>query len=156
MAMTTPRRHDSACAASNSFQALHSALVLNVARVQCRSGLEQEHMGFFFGNRLVLHSLRHDQKLPLLEPDVPIAKLHAESALNYEEKLVFVVVVMPNERPLKLHELDLLAVQLTDNLRLPVLGEEGELLSEVDFFHKESSLAVETNFYSPDHEPGWL
>jgi len=69
---------------------------------------------------------------------VPIPKLHAEAALDDEEHFVLVVVVVPDERPLKLDQLDLLAVQLADDFRLPLLAELRQLLGQVDFFHESS------------------
>src|SRR5262245_3789913 len=76
-----------------------------------------------------------DQEFALFEPDVPIPELHAEAALDHEEEFVLVVVVVPDERPLELHQLHLLAVQFTHDLRLPLLAEQRQLLGQVDFLH---------------------
>jgi hypothetical protein len=83
----------------------------------------------------VLHTSRHDEKLALFQHDGMIAEFHPEPALNHQEEFIFGVVVMPDEWTLKLHQLDLLAVQLTNNFRLPVCGEQAELFAQVYFPH---------------------
>ena len=44
-------------------------------------------------------------------------------------------VVVPDELTPELHQLDLLAVQLADDFRLPLVGEQSELVSQVDLVH---------------------
>jgi hypothetical protein len=48
-----------------------------------------------------------------------------------EEQLVLVLVVMPDELALELHELHVLAVQLADDLRVPMRIEQRQLLARL-------------------------
>src|SRR5262249_4966119 len=110
--------------ASDAVQALHRPLVAHVAGVQRRGWLGEKKVGFLLGNGPVFDATRHDQEFALFEPDVPILELHAEAALDDQEEFVLVVVVVPDERPLELDQLHLLAVQFTHDLRLPLLAEQ--------------------------------
>jgi hypothetical protein len=80
-------------------------------------------MGLFVGDRPVFDASRHDQAFPFLQPDVAIPKFHSKSALYDKEQLVFVVVVVPDERSLELDQFDLLAVQFADDFGFPQVGE---------------------------------
>jgi hypothetical protein len=81
-----------------------------------------------------------DQELALLQPDLPIPKLHPKPAFDDEEKFVLVVVVVPDERPRELHQLDLLTVKFANDLRFPLLAEQPQFLGKVDLFHDSSEL----------------
>jgi hypothetical protein len=87
------------------------------------------------GDGPVFDATRHDQEFALFQPDVPIPKLHAKPAFDDEEEFVLVVVVVPDERPVELDQLDLLAVQLADDRRLPRVAERRQLLAEVHLLH---------------------
>jgi hypothetical protein len=78
---------------------------------------------------------RHDEKFALFQPDLPIAKIHPEAAIHNQEELVFVGVMVPNEFPLKLDELDLLAIELADDLGFPLVVKLREFVAKVDLFH---------------------
>jgi hypothetical protein len=52
-----------------------------------------------------------------------------------QEQFVLVVVVVPDERPLEFDQLDHLAVQLTDDFRLPVVAELRQFLAEIHLVH---------------------
>src|SRR6266404_9384156 len=81
---------------------------------------------------------RDDDELPFLDGHAPISKLHREPALVDQEEFVLVLVPVPDERALELDELHVLSVQLTDDLRVPMGSEQGELLSQVDLMHSSS------------------
>src|SRR5713226_10555254 len=87
----------------------------------------------------MLHAARNDDELSLLDPNMPVLQFHAEPTLYNQEKLVFVIVVVPNERPLKFDELDLLAVQLAHDLGTPVLPERTKLINKIDLFHDNAA-----------------
>jgi hypothetical protein len=111
------------------------SFVDDVAGVEGRSGLEEEHVGFGLRDGPMLDASRNDEELSFPERDIPIAKLHDEAATNDEEELVFVFVLMPHELPLELHELDLLAVEFPDDLGIPLRVEQRELLAEIDLLN---------------------
>src|SRR6266480_329968 len=46
--------------------------------------------------------------------------------------------MVPGERAFELHQLQILAVQLSDDARIPVVIEQRELLREIDFVHSSS------------------
>jgi len=73
----------------------------------------------------------HDQKLPFLQPYVAVTELHAEAPVDHQEKFIFVVMLMPDKLALEFYQLDMLPVQLTHDLRAPVVVEEGELFTQV-------------------------
>ena len=105
----------------------HGAVARHVAGVQRARRLEQNDLDLRVRYRSVLDATRHDEEVARLELDMAIAELHAELAAMHEEHLIFVIVMMPHELADELHELDVLAVELTDDLRGPVLRERGEL-----------------------------
>ena len=84
----------------------------------------------------------HDEELAFLQPDFSVPVLHAEPALHDEEQLVLVVVLVPDELAEQLHQLDVLAVQFADDLGLPVLVEESQLLGQVYLAHEDDSLST--------------
>jgi hypothetical protein len=59
-----------------------------------------------------------------------------------QKELVLLFVLVPNELAPKLHEFHQLAVQLPDDLGTPVVGEESELLGEIDFVLVHTTLHV--------------
>jgi hypothetical protein len=58
----------------------------------------------------VLNALRDDEELSGRECDVAIAELDYEAALEHEEQLVRLLMMVPHELALELRELDLLPV----------------------------------------------
>ena len=92
-------------------------VVLNVPGVQRLAGSKSSTATSSSATGPMLDAARHDQELALLDPLLPIAKVHPESAPDDQEQLVFVLVVMPDELPLELHQLHVLAVQLADDAR---------------------------------------
>src|SRR6266700_2784512 len=109
--------------------------MLDIARIPGCCRLEDKDRGFLLGHRAVLDSPRHDDELARSELDLSVLELHPKSTAQSEEHLVFMFVVMPDERALELQQLDLLPVELADDLRPPVLGDESELRGETDLFH---------------------
>src|SRR6516164_4618896 len=83
----------------------------------------------------MLHAARHNQEFSLLQPNLPVPKLHAKPAAHDQEQLVLGLMMMPDEFPLKADQLYLLSVQLTDYLGTPLIGEPRKRLCELDFVH---------------------
>lgn len=113
----------------------HGSTFLDIARVHGRRGLEQQDVNFLFCDGPVLDATWHDQELSLLQPNLTIAEVHAEAAVDDEEQLVLMLVVMPDELALEFDQFDLLPVERTDNLRIPVIGKQSQLFPQVDLFH---------------------
>src|SRR5207248_2546684 len=113
---------------SKVFQPVQRPFVAHITRVQRRGWLEQEDLTLLLSYGTVFDPARHDQELALFEPDVPIAELHAEPALDHQEKFFLLLVVVPDKRALELDQLHLLAVEVPNHLRTPGVAEGSELL----------------------------
>ena len=88
-------------------------------------------MDLLVGDRSMFDALGNDDQLPLVEPEGSVAELHTEASLDDEGQLVLRLVVVPRERTRDPHDLHVLPIQLTDDLRTAVVGEERELFGEV-------------------------
>lgn len=114
------------------------AFILKVAGIERAGWLEQQHVNLFVCYGAVFDTAGNDEELALFEPDPAIAELHVEAALDDQEELVFMVMMVPHERTEEFDELDELAVQFSDDPGLPVIVEKRELLFEVDLIHMRS------------------
>lgn len=83
--------------------------------------------------------MRDDDTLARTKLDGVVTKLDAEATADAEEELVFAIVPVPDEGPAEFHEFDLLPVQLAHHLGTPVLGDERQLLREIDLLHEIAS-----------------
>ena len=83
----------------------------------------------------MLDATRHDETLTGPEYDRMAAKLNGELTAPNEEKLVLILVVMPGESSLDLHNLDFLPIELGDGFGAPMLVEQREFLVEIDLVH---------------------
>src|SRR5262249_12698120 len=98
-------------------------LVAHVAGVEGAGWLEEEHLGFLIGDGSMLDTPRNDQELSCLEPNEPIAKLHAESTLHDEKQLILVLMMVPDKRSEEFHQFDMLAIEFASDFRAPLFGE---------------------------------
>src|SRR6266852_4396925 len=87
---------------------------------------------------------RNDDELPFLDGHAPVPQLHREPALVNQEEFVLVLVPVPDKRALELYELHLMPVEFTNDLRLPMRSEEGELLRQVDLLHSSSDASLQS------------
>jgi hypothetical protein len=93
---------------------------------------DEQQLDLPFRVRLVLHTLGNDEHLPRRHMDRAVAKIDPQIAVDHDERLIGIRVVMPNEIALQPHDLELIVVHLGDDLRPPLLVEQPELLPEVD------------------------
>ena len=84
--------------------------MLHVAGVARGRRLEEEHLDLLLRHRSMLHTARDDDEIAGGQLDRTIAKINPESAPQSEKHLVGVVVTVPDELPLELDQLDLLAL----------------------------------------------
>ena len=94
----------------------------------------------FRGARPVFHPSGNDHEFAGSHFEAPlfsglIAKLHAKFALYHQEEFVLVVVMVPHEFALELDQLDMLAVQFTDDSGAPMFMERGEFVPQGDLLH---------------------
>ncbi len=100
-----------------------------------RRRLEEDDVHLVSGDRAVLDAAGHNEELPRADRHVAIAQLHGESPLDDEEELVLVRMEVPVELAEQLGDLHVLTVELPNDARVPVVGEAGELLGEIDDGH---------------------
>src|ERR1700686_1494056 len=120
---------------SDPFQFVHGPFVLDIAGVQRRGGFKQDDPAFLLCHRTMLYPARHHDKLALLDPFMPVAEIHAEAAFDYQEHLVFVLMMVKDELAVQLDELDLLSIKFRGDAGLVVFSDVRELLGDVDFGH---------------------
>jgi len=123
-------------------QLLQRPLVDDVAGVERGRRLEQKQPALLVGNGAVLGSARHDDEFPFFDPFVAIAEFHAESAFDHQEHFVLVLMMMEDELALQLVELDVLTVEFGRDVRLPVFGNLGELIGDVNLLHNTHPYVV--------------
>jgi len=89
-------------------------------------------VALLFGSRDVFDSLLDDKHFALFNRDLAVAEPDLHFALDDDERLIGVVVLMPDKVTLELDQLELVVVQLSNHLGRPVFGKEGKLLGEIN------------------------
>jgi D-inositol-3-phosphate glycosyltransferase len=92
-----------------------------VARVRRAGRLDEQEMDLLAGHRTVLHPSGHDEQLARAERDAAVPHLDGEMPAEDQEEVVRIVVLVPDELPLHLDDHEVMAVELADGPRLPVL-----------------------------------
>src|ERR1700733_867564 len=98
---------------------LGGALAALVAGIEHAARLDQQQFDLPFGVRLVLDPFRHHEHFPGAQPHRPVAKIDPQYAVDHDEGLIGVLVIVPDEIPLQLHYFELVIVHLRDHLWLP-------------------------------------
>src|SRR5262249_19110858 len=93
---------------------------------------DQQQLDFVLGERFVLDALWNNEHLARRDMDGAVAKVDAQLAFDNDERLVGVLVVMPDEIAPELDDLELVVVHLRDDLGLPLFAKQCEFLREVD------------------------
>src|SRR5215831_2287677 len=101
---STPRQ-------SYPFQFLERALIRDVAGIEGGGRLEEHDVTLHVSDGFVFDFPRHNDEFALLQGDRLVTELHSELSLDYQEHLVFVVMVMPDELALKLDQLNQLPIE---------------------------------------------
>jgi hypothetical protein len=131
---------------SDSLQLRHRALVDDVAGVERRGRLEKDDPAFLFGDRAMLHAAWDNDELAFLDPFMALAEsfvteIHAKASLSDQKHFVFVIMMMPDEWRIELHQFHHLSVKFSGDVRLVAFRNLGELFGDVDFLHKFSYAA---------------
>ena len=119
----------------------HRPLVLEITRIPGSGWLEEQPMDFLGRDRAVLDSPWNHDHFAGFQPLIAISKAHLEPTFEYQEQLIFVVVIVPHKLPLDLGQLHFLSIQFGDNAGAPMIAELAQSLSEIDL---QSVLLVET------------
>src|SRR6266436_5030278 len=101
----------------------------DVAGVQSRFWLQQQYLRLLIGNRQMLCSMRHDNEFSLTNNLFVIAEFHSQGALDDQEHLIFLLMMMPNELALQLDCFHVRVIDLADDLRTPLIGKAPEFFS---------------------------
>ncbi len=80
----------------------------------------------------MFHTSRDDQKLAFMQLDGTVAEFDPKISFPDEKKFVLAVVMMPDKFAFEFDELNLLPVQFRNDLRTPMIGEEGKLLLQIN------------------------
>ncbi len=89
-------------------------------------------MSLGFGDGLVFDTPRNDEELALAEFDDPVTKMYRQVAVEDQEELGLLLVMVPDELAFELGELDVLAVELANDTGAPMFSELLEFLGEVN------------------------
>jgi hypothetical protein len=119
---------------------LDGFLALDISGVQGTGGLKEEHVSFLGRDWPMFRASRDDDEFAFCYIDIAltpgvIAVVHPERPVNDKKHLIFRFVTMPDEFTLKLHELDVLPVQLSHDLRAPQIVKGRKFVSQRNFLH---------------------
>src|SRR5262249_36730145 len=103
-----------------------------VSGIQHAARLDQKQLDLVLRERLVLDSFRNHEHLSCRDMHATVAEVDSQPALEDDESLIRILVIVPDEVALQLDDLELIVVHLGYNLRLPLLAEQSELLPKVD------------------------
>jgi hypothetical protein len=107
--------------------------------VQHPSRFDQEEFDLVLCAGLVLDAFRNYEHLSSRDMHGPIAEINSQFALYHNECLIGVFVIVPNEVTLQLDDFKLIIVHFSDDLRLPLVAEQSELLLKVDWLIAHSA-----------------
>src|SRR5262245_66131844 len=102
-----------------------------MAGIKYPTRLDQQQLDLVFGVRLVLYVLRDNEHLARRQLDRTIAKIDPQNALEDDERLIRMLVIVPNEVALQPHELELVVVHFGYDFRLPLLAKATELVAVI-------------------------
>jgi hypothetical protein len=106
--------------------------MIHVAGVPGAGRLKEKHSDFLRCDRSMLDPAGNHQEVSLHQVDAAVTELHPEGAVEHQEELIFLLVVVPHELAPELHQLHGLPVELGDNLRTPVLVNRSQLFAKTD------------------------
>src|SRR5690606_38065579 len=99
-------------------------------------GLDEHDPALVGGKRIVLHALRDDMEVALMQDHVrAVPVTDRQTAAMNEEELVLVSVRVPDELALDLGDFHVLAVRRRDDARRPVLRKLAEGRVEIGLAH---------------------
>src|SRR3569833_438039 len=100
--------------------------------VGCPARLDQEKLHLSFRIRLVFDPLGHDEHFSRRHSDLTVAEIQAQRAVQDQESLIGVLMMVPDKIAFEFGDLELIVVHFGDNSRLPLRIEQPELLGEVE------------------------
>lgn len=110
-------------------------IIDNVASVQHARWFEDEHLCLFVSRSAMLDATRHNDKFSWPHIRDMVAKLDPKSAAMNEKHFINILVAVPWEYSLDLHQLDFLSIEPAGNFRSPMLVDQREFLVEFNRLH---------------------
>jgi len=83
-----------------------------------------------------------DHEFALIDPQVSIAQPDQQTALEHEEQLILVSVVVPDKLALELDQLELHVVDLVGDLGAPVVLKRFQLPGDIDRLYHVAIVSV--------------
>jgi hypothetical protein len=108
---------------------------VGVAGVRRAGWFNEQDVRFLFGHGAMFDVPGHYEHLAGAQGDAAVPHLNGQAALEYEEEVVGVVVLVPDKLAFDLDDHEVMPVELTDGSRLPVLRERRKFFRQVDGFH---------------------
>src|SRR5215212_1442326 len=106
-----------------------------IAGVGRARGLDEQEVDLLPRHGTMLDTFGHHEQLARSQMDLAVAQLDREMALEHEEEVVRVVVLVPDELALDLDHHHVMSVELGYRAGLPVLGKCRQLRFEVYLAH---------------------
>src|SRR5215204_2609622 len=129
--------------AISELEGLCGQTAARIAGVDRSLWLDQQHVRLVIRLRAVLDAAWYHEQLTLLQLDVTVAQVDRQSPAEDKEEVVGVVVLVPDERPLDFHDLQLVVVEVANDSGFIRAREQRKLLGEIDLVvHVANLLAV--------------
>jgi hypothetical protein len=113
----------------DAIQRRNGSGIANVACVQRGFWLEQKDVGFFLGNRKVFHAARNHYEFAFFEMDIAVPQPNQQTAFHHQEQLILGIVMVPDKLAFQFYELYVRIVDLSRDLRTPVILKQTEFLA---------------------------
>src|SRR5829696_3819768 len=129
--------------AISELEGLCGQTAARIAGVDRSLWLDQQHVRLVIRLRAVLDAAWYHEQLTLLQLDVTVAQVDRQSPAEDKEEVVGVVVLVPDERPLDFHDLQLVVFEVANDSGFIRAREQRKLLGEIDLVvHVANLLAV--------------
>jgi len=92
-------------------------------------GFKHENFRLALGHGAMFDTARDDAELSCLQSHETVTKLNGHSTAPDQEQFILLFVLMPRKNPGKLHQLELLAIQLGNYFGSPMLVDECKFLA---------------------------
>lgn len=92
-------------------------------------------MRLFFSERTVFYAPGDDEQLTRTKGDITLAHTDGDVPFEDKEEIIRVVVRVPDELTFDLDDHKIVAIELSDDTRLPITFEGSELFRKIDGRH---------------------
>jgi hypothetical protein len=107
----------------------------HIPSIRRSAGFDEKNMGLVLSDRPVLNALRHHEYFAWTKPYSAVSQLNSDMSNENQKEVVGIVVLVPNEFALDLHDHEVVTVEATDDARLPIFRECREFIREIYCAH---------------------